>query len=102
MQAERQRKWYANLTPEQREARRLRQRKDFDHSETMSPEARFKRAQAAGLCSWEDILAKYEPGTPEYMAACIRDIKHRSRIALAAMERHGAAFRERLEQAGVL
>jgi hypothetical protein len=44
MQAERQRRWYQNLTPEQREARRIRQRKGFDHSQTMSPEARRARA----------------------------------------------------------
>jgi hypothetical protein len=47
MQAERQRRWYQNLTPEQREARRIRQRKGFDHSQTMSPEARRARAVKA-------------------------------------------------------
>jgi hypothetical protein len=56
MQAERQRRWYANLTPEQREARRLRQRKDFDHSETMSPEVRSARAMH-GLDVWRAMLA---------------------------------------------
>jgi len=50
-QAERQRRWYANLTPEQREARRARQRKGFDHSETMSREARVHRAYEAGRAS---------------------------------------------------
>jgi hypothetical protein len=47
MQAERQRHWYQNLTPEQREARRIRQRKGFDHAQTMSPEARRARAVKA-------------------------------------------------------
>jgi hypothetical protein len=47
MQAERQRHWYQNLTPEQREARRIRQRKGFDHSQTISPEARRARAVKA-------------------------------------------------------
>jgi hypothetical protein len=46
-QAERQRRWYANLTPEQRETRRVRQRVGFDHSATMSRSARHARAQAA-------------------------------------------------------
>jgi hypothetical protein len=47
MQAERQRRWYQNLTPEQREARRSRQRKGFDHSQSMSSEARRARAVKA-------------------------------------------------------
>jgi hypothetical protein len=47
MQAERQRCWYQNLTPEQRKARRIRQRSGFDHSQTMSPEARRTRAVKA-------------------------------------------------------
>jgi hypothetical protein len=68
----------------------------------MSPDARSARASAAGLCSWEDILVKYEQGTPEYMAACIRDIKRRSRISLANYSRNCALERERLVKAGVL
>jgi len=55
-QAERQRRWYANLTPEQREARRARQRKDFDHTANMTPEAVLERA-THGLDVWRDSLA---------------------------------------------
>jgi hypothetical protein len=55
-QAERQRRWYANLTPEQREARRARQRKDFDHTANMTPEAVLERA-THGLDVWRASLA---------------------------------------------
>jgi hypothetical protein len=40
MQAERQRRWYANLTPEQRETRRIRQR-----MENLTPQQAAQRRE---------------------------------------------------------
>jgi hypothetical protein len=78
-QAERQRRWYVNLTPEQREARRIRQRVGFDHTETMSPEARSERARRANLVFLDRLDNNPEFGARFRRAQVKRGLTHAQR-----------------------